>query len=175
MLASIVATPYGDLELYNAHVPPAQSQGFTKVETCEAIHAQLARASPHHRILCGDLNTPREETSDGEVITFAGNHARSAEATPESLVRWDAAERGVTAGLAEWGLTDCFRALNGWERHDASWVFHTRARRKAAFRLDHVLASADLRVRWCDYHHGWRETGLSDHSAIEAQFEPLSR
>ena len=49
---------------------------------------------------------------------------------------------------------------------------HTRARRKAAHRLDHVLASAGLGPVACDYVHGWREAGLSDHSAIEATFEP---
>lgn len=182
VLASVVETPAGTVELYNAHVPPAQSRGLVKVETCEALHAQLARPSDRHRILCGDLNTPREETVHGEVITFAESHAQLPAAATMALLgyespveRWDAAERGVTAGLAGWDLADCFRALHGWERRDVSWVFHTRARRKAAFRLDHVLASASLRVRWCDYHHGWREAGLSDHSAIEAQFEPLSR
>ena len=49
---------------------------------------------------------------------------------------------------------------------------HTRARRKAAHRLDHVLASASLGAVTCDYIHGWREAGLSDHSAIEAAFRP---
>ncbi len=49
---------------------------------------------------------------------------------------------------------------------------HTRARRKAAHRLDHVLASAALGAVRCDYEHGWREAGLSDHAAIEARFEP---
>jgi len=167
VLSTVVETPRGLLDLHNVHVPPAQSRGLVKVETCEALHERLARPADRHRILCGDLNTPREETVHGEVITFAENH-------PQWLERWDAAERGVTAGLAEWDLVDCFRALNGWERRDVSWVFHTRARRKAAFRLDHVLASASLRARWCDYQHGWREAGLSDHSAIEAQFDPIT-
>ncbi len=177
----MVETPYGLLDLHNAHVPPAQSRGFTKVETCEAIHERLARPADRHRILCGDLNTPRAETTEGEVITFAANHPESVASTAARLgyasqgpERWDAAERGVTAGLAAWDLTDCFRLLNGWERQDASWVFHTRARRKAAFRLDHVLASAGLGVEWCDYQHGWRELGLSDHSAIEAVFAPAN-
>jgi exonuclease III len=165
VLSCVVETPHGLLDLHNAHVPPAQSRGFTKVETCEAIHYRLARPSDRHRVLCGDLNTPREETSDGEVITFAGNH-------PEFLERWDAAERGVLEGLAEWDLADQFRALNGWERRDVSWVFHTRSYRKAGFRLDHVLASASLNTAYCDYQHGWREAGLSDHSAIEAVFAP---
>ena len=181
VLSTVVETPYGLLDLHNAHVPPAQSRGFTKVESCEAIHERLARPADRHRILCGDLNTPRAETPEGEVITFAPNPPESVASAAARLgyasqgpERWDAAERGITADLAAWDLTDCFRLLNGWERQDASWVFHTRARRKAAFRLDHVLASAGLGVEWCDYQHGWRELGLSDHSAIEAVFAPAN-
>jgi len=136
-----------------------------KVETCEAIHDRLARPSERARILCGDLNTPQRETQEGEVITFAENH-------PQWLERWDAAERSVVEGLAEWGMVDVFRLLHGYERQDVSWVFHTRAARRAGFRLDHVIASPELNPVWCDYQHGWREGGLSDHSAIEAIFEP---
>ena len=165
VLSVVIETPAGQLELHNAHVPPAQSKGFTKVETCEAIYYALARPSERHRVLCGDFNTPRQETSEGELITFASNH-------PEYLERWDAAERSLLEGLAEWDLRDCFRLIHGYDRQDVSWVFHTRSRRKAGHRLDHVLASASLRPTFCDYHHGWREAGLSDHSAIEAVFEP---
>ncbi len=59
-----------------------------------------------------------------------------------------------------------------WRRAlaDAGLTHNTRARRKHAHRLDHVLASASLCVAACDYVHGWREAGLSDHSAIEARF-----
>lgn len=165
VLSLVVDTSHGDLELHNAHVPPAQGAGLLKVETCEAIFDRLARPCDRHRILCGDFNSPRLETTEGELITFAGHH-------PDHLERWDAAERSLLEGLAEWDLVDCFRDLNGYDRQDASWVFHTRARRKAGHRLDHVLASASLRPRLCDYHHGWREAGLSDHSAIEAVFAP---
>lgn len=164
-LSLVLETPHGQLELHNTHIPPAQSRGFVKVETCEAIFDRLARPCDRHRVLCGDFNTPKLETSEGELITFAANH-------PEHLQRWDAAERSLLEGLAEWDLADCFRALNGYDRQDVSWVFHTRSRRKAGHRLDHVLASASLRPVYCDYIHGWREAGLSDHSAIEAVFEP---
>ena len=166
VLSLVVEAPAGPLELHNAHIPSARSRGFIKVETCEAIHERLARPSNRHRILCGDLNLPRAETRDGEVLTFAELHP------PELIERWDAAERSILPGLAEWGLADAFRALHGFERQDASWVLHTRSRRKAGLRIDHVLASADLRATWCDYHHGWREQGLSDHSGLEAIFEP---
>ena len=65
-----------------------------------------------------------------------------------------------------------YRLRDRFDRRDVSWVLHTRARRKAGHRLDHVLASQSLRAGHCDYLHGWREAGLSDHSAIEAIFEP---
>ena len=119
-------------------------------------------------MLCGDLNTPRFESTDGEVETFASNH-------PLWEERWDAAERSLVEGLAEWDLHDSFRALNGYDRRDVSWVMNTRSRRKAGHRLDHVLASRSLNPVWCDYEHGWREAGLSDHSAIMAVFEPDPR
>ena len=165
VLSLVLETPHGQLELHNAHIPPAQSKGFTKVETCEAIYERLARPCDRHRVLCGDFNIPKLETSEGELITFAGNH-------PEHLARWDAAERSLLEGLAEWDLRDCFRLLHGYDRQDVSWVFHTRNRRKSGHRLDHVLASASLNPVFCDYHHGWREAELSDHSAMEAVFEP---
>ena len=89
----------GPIEIHNAHIPPAQSNGLTKVETCEALFAAArpVRASAH-RILCGDLNTPRLENGVGEVETFASNH-------PDHEERWDAAERSLLVGLAEWDLT----------------------------------------------------------------------
>ena len=165
VLSAVGESPHGQVELHNAHVPPARSNGLTKVETCEALWERLSRPSERHRVLCGDLNTPRHESEEGEVETFASDH-------PDHAARWDAAERALLVGLADWDLRDVFRALNGYDRRDVSWVFNTRSRRKAAHRLDHVLASASLGAVACDYVHGWREAGLSDHSAIEAVFEP---
>jgi len=165
VLSAVSESPAGQVEIHNAHIPPAPSNGLIKVETCEALFERLTRPVDRHRILCGDLNTPRLETTEGEVETFASNH-------PGQEARWDLAERSLLVGLGGWDLVDVFRSLNGYDRRDVSWVMHTRARRKAAHRLDHVLASASLGAIHCDYVHGWREAGLSDHSAIEAGFEP---
>jgi exonuclease III len=165
VIGVVADTPWGQVEVWNAHIPPAPSNGLVKAETCEALYAELARSGTRHRILCGDLNTPRSESEDGEVETFASNH-------PFEEERWDSAERSLLVGLAEWDLRDVFRSLNGYGRRDVSWVFHTRARRKAAHRLDHILAASALGASYCDYVHEWREAGLSDHSAMEAIFEP---
>ena len=163
VLSTVVDRAPGPIELHNAHIPPAPSNGLTKVETCEAVLAHLARPGERPRILCGDLNTPRYESPEGEVETFASNH-------PGLEERWDAAERSLLTGLREWGMSDVFRELNGYDRRDVSWVFHTRARRRAAHRLDHVIASGELEPVACDYIHEWREAGLSDHSAMETIF-----
>jgi exonuclease III len=167
VLSLLVESPHGLVELHNTHVPPAPGHGLIKIETLEAIVNALVRPSEggRHRILCGDLNVPALETTEGEIVTFAERH-------PEHLERWDAAERAPFTALAEWDLHDCFRALHGFERRDVSWVLHTRSRRKAGLRLDHVLASRSLGAIHCDYHHEWREAGLSDHSAMEAVFAP---
>jgi exonuclease III len=165
VVSAVSDSPAGQIEVHNAHIPPAPSNGLVKVETCEALFERLARPATRHRVLCGDLNTPRYETTDGEVETFASNH-------PLWEERWDAAERSLLVGLADWDLHDAFRGLNGYDRSDVSWVMHTRSRRKAGHRLDHVLASRSLRPVFCDYEHGWREAGLSDHSAMIAVFEP---
>lgn len=164
-VSAVADSPAGQIEVHNVHIPPAPGNGLAKVETCEALFERLARPCARHRVLCGDFNTPRYETVDGEVETFAVDH-------PDLAERWDAAERSVLVGLREWDLADVFRDLNGYERRDVSWVLHTRSRRKAGLRLDHVLASASLGPIACDYIHEWREAELSDHSAIEATFEP---
>ena len=166
VLSVVAESPYGQVEVHNAHVPPAPKHGLTKIETLEAMVDRFARPSARHRVACGDFNVPRLETTEGEVITFADRH-------PECLERWDAAERALFE-LGEWDLPDVFRKLHGFERRDVSWVLHTRNRRKAGLRLDHVLASESLGAVACDYHHEWREAGLSDHSALEAVFEPTA-
>ncbi|MDQ2700767.1 MAG: endonuclease/exonuclease/phosphatase family protein [Actinomycetota bacterium] len=163
LLSVRVASDRGPVEVHNAHVPPAPSQGMNKVLTLETIFVALAAPFAGYRILCGDLNLPRAEFPDGTLETFASNH-------PEDYERWDRAERLLLEMLEPWGLGDCFRQLNGYDRSDISWApVSGRAR---GHRLDHILASPGLNAVWCDYQHGWREAGFSDHSAIEAIFSP---
>ena len=136
------------------------------------------RSKPARRSTSASLGRPSTTASSAVTsICRAPRRPRARSSrSPVTIPRCSSAgtpgERSILPGLAEWDLRDVFRELNGFERQDASWVLHTRARRKAGLRLDHILASAGLRPRWCDYHHGWREDGLSDHSALEAIFDP---
>jgi exonuclease III len=152
--------------VHTVHVPNA-ANGWVKVETLLAVRAGLAARPPGQpTVLCGDLNTPRRETPDGEVLTFGQDtHGR---VRPERGEAWDAGERAVVPGLREVGFTDAFRALHGAAARAASWTY---PRGGGGYRIDHLFV-AGLAPRACAYHHAWREAGLSDHSALEADVEP---
>ena len=152
-----------DVELVNLHSPIAPAPDLAKVRTHEAVAAYLLGASDGHpRVLCGDLNTPRRELPDGDVLSFA--HDSAGRLRPERGERWDRAERALVHGLREHGWLDAFRALHGYSERQASWTF---ADDRGGWRLDHVLVQG-LRPIASAYAHEWRRAGLSDHSALIA-------
>ena len=158
------------VEVQCVHVPNA-ANGWIKIETLEAIRAGLADAPPGPRLLCGDLNTPRRELSDGTVLSFARDS--SGKLRHERGERWDAGELGVVPGLRELGYVDVFRAVHGYSRREPSWTWQRRAGHGGGWRLDHIFASSELRPIRCSYHHDWQDRGLSDHFALEADLEAL--
>lgn len=95
--------------------PTSQREDLVKVRTLEALGAALL-AADGPRILAGDLNTPRSESPEGEVVTFA--RTRSGRLRPERGERHDAAERLLLRGLPGW--MDAFRTVHGFERRDRS-------------------------------------------------------
>lgn len=161
----VLCCALGDLELVNVHSPIAPAPGLAKVRTHEAVAAYLATAPARPRILCGDLNTPRRELPDGDVLTFA--HDTNGRLRPERGERWDRAERALVHGLRQRGWVDAFRALHGYEGRHASWTFKDD---RGGWRLDHVLVCG-LRPVASAYAHEWRRLGLSDHSALVADLE----
>jgi endonuclease/exonuclease/phosphatase family metal-dependent hydrolase len=157
------------VEVHCVHVPNA-ANGWVKVRTLEAIRAGLESAAMGPRVLCGDLNTPRRESPAGEVLSFASDsRGRLRE---ERGAEWDRAELGVVPGLRDLGYADAFRSLHGYASPEPSWTWQRIAGHGGGWRLDHLFASAELRPTACAYHHAWREAGLSDHSALEADLEP---
>jgi exonuclease III len=156
----VLCCALGDIELVNVHSPIAPAPDLAKVRTHEAVAAYLAAAPAAARVLCGDLNTPRRELPDGDVLTFA--HDTHGRLRPDRGVRWDRAERALVHGLRERGWVDAFRALHGYSERQASWTF---ARDRGGWRLDHVLVHG-LQPLASAYAHDWRRAGLSDHSAL---------
>lgn len=169
----VLAARAGALEVVNVHSPISAKAGLVKVLTHEAVYRHVATGSGP-RIVLGDLNTPRREHADGSVWTFARDrHGRLREERGE---RWDAAETALIRGLERHGFHDAFRALNGFDSKEPSWEW---PRWGGGYRLDHLIASADVDVKSCSYRHDWRrDDRLSDHSALVAELsvrEPSPR
>jgi exodeoxyribonuclease III len=149
-----------DVEVLNLHSPIAPAPDLAKIRTHEAVAAYLSDRPGARRVLCGDLNTPRRELPDGDVLTFAYDSA--GRLRPERGERWDKAERALVHGLRENGWVDAFRSVHGYGDRHASWTFPGD---RGGWRLDHVLA-LNLQPVAAAYAHEWRRDGLSDHSAL---------
>jgi len=154
-----------ETEIVNVHSPIAPAPDLAKVRTHEAVAAYLAGRDRQSMLVCGDLNTPRRERANGDVMTFAYDSAGRLRA--ERGERWDRAERALVHGLRERGWVDAFRALHGYAEREASWTF---AGDRGGWRLDHVLVLG-LRPVASAYAHDWRRAGLSDHSPLVVDLE----
>ncbi len=159
----------GPLEVHCVHVPNA-ANGWVKVETLQALRRALGTPGRVPRVLCGDLNTPRRELPDGTTISFACDSR--GRLRPDRGPEWDAAELGVVPGLRDLGYRDAYRTLHGYGSRSPSWTWKTIAGHNGGWRLDHIFVSPPLLPVACEYHHEWREQGLSDHSALETDLEP---
>ena len=165
----VLAVRAGALEVVNVHSPISPKPGLAKVLTHEAVFRHLAGGSGP-RVVLGDLNTPRREHADGSVWTFARDrYGRLREDRGE---RWEAAEWALIRGLESHGFRDAFRELHGFDSKEPSWEWPHWG---GGWRLDHLIASAEVAVTACSYRHDWRrEDKLSDHSALVAELSVRS-
>jgi exodeoxyribonuclease III len=152
--------------VHTLHAPLSSKDDQVKVRTLEALFAALATAGGGPRVVAGDLNTPRYESREGEIVTFARD--RRGRLREERGERHDRAELLLIDELTRHGWRDAFRALHGYGRRDRSWAMRTGF----GYRLDHIVASPELEPVESDYVHEWRTERLSDHSAMWARLEP---
>jgi exonuclease III len=164
-VAAVAATGIGPVEVHCLHVPNA-ANGWIKAQTLQAIRAGLQAAPPIARVVCGDLNTPRRELENGEVRSFARDSR--GRLRPERGPDWDEAELRVVPGLRNLGYRDAYRSLHGYGSREPSWTWQRISGHGGGWRLDHLFTSPELEPAASVYHHSWRNEGLSDHSAFEA-------
>lgn len=177
LLSATIASPWGRIEIYNAHIPDGSTNGAKKIDAFVHLFKRLACSSTHPRILCGDFNSPQAELPDGQIVTWgqvqdADGSVRFWKAKRGmSGKSWDRGERLVLDILSIYDLPDIYRSLHGYGVDDFSWCV-PRGNLLVRRRFDHIFAAEALRARECQYLHNWREARLSDHSAIEAIFQP---
>jgi exonuclease III len=166
----VLAARADGVEVVNVHSPISPKPGLAKVLTHEAVFRHL-QAGSGPRVALGDLNTPRKELPDGSVWTFARD--RYGRLRDDRGERWDLAESALIRGLEPNGFRDAFRELNGFDKKEPSWEW---PRWGGGYRLDHLIASADVAVTACSYRHDWRRADkLSDHSALVAELSVRGR
>jgi endonuclease/exonuclease/phosphatase family metal-dependent hydrolase len=178
LLSAMIASPWGAIEVYNTHIPDGSTNGAQKIAAFVHLFKRLAYSPAHPRILCGDFNSPQAELADGQIVTWGQVLGT------DGMVRfwpakrgmsgkeWDRGERLVLDVLSVYDMPDVYRGLHGYGVEDFSWYVPAGGH-LVGRRFDHVFASSALRARECRYLHSWREEGLSDHSAIEAVFDPV--
>jgi len=179
ILSADILTDKGKIEIHTTHIPPGASNGTIKIEMLEGIFKKLNRKTKKLRILCGDFNTPQFELEDGTIVTWGqivkytglttGDLRRDLKISKSKDSDWDKGERDIFEKLKNKNLIDVYRHLHGYKKKDHSW--RTHGERKTGRRFDHIFASEELNVIECKYDHKVRERGLSDHSAMVAEFD----
>ena len=154
------------VDLWNVRTVPGSICGEEKIKILENVYNRILAGGAKPRILAGDLNAPKGETADGDVIPW-----RNGKDDPLSE-RWKAAERNVLTGLGEVGMVDVFRTIHGYGDLGTLDISHPTGHGDtlSGKRFDHVLASRSLNPRDCRYD----EAGLdcSDHAPVVATFRP---
>lgn len=152
-------TPFGRIEGHSVHVLPGSMFGIEKIEMFEGISQRLTADDdpPDYRFLCGDFNSPKEESPDGEVTVWGSEE------------RWVEGERSVIVDLAEHDLADAYRAVNGYGDNAYSYVTKNEDKEWRR-RFDHVFASDALCPTAAEYLHQYDQ--LSDHTPLEVIFTP---
>jgi hypothetical protein len=151
-------TPFGRVEGHTVHVLPGSQYGGTKPEMFRAIFDRLAvEDPPEYRFLCGDFNSPKQESHNGDVTVWGSDED------------WIEAERSVMVDLAAYDLMDAYRAVNGYDDDAYSWVAENQGN-EFPRRFDHVFASQQLNATEATYLHEYDD--LSDHTPLEVIFTP---
>ena len=161
-----LAVRVGGLEVHTLHAPLSSKEDLVKVRTLEALFAVLRAADGVPKVLAGDLNTPRYESREGAIVTFARD--RRGRMRAELGPRHDRAELLLIHELTRHGWRDAFRAVHGYGARDRSWALASGF----GYRLDHIMVSPELEPVDSGYLHDWRTERLSDHSAMWARLEP---
>lgn len=122
-LSGTVNTPQLPIRVHTTHIPRGSSNGWVKIEMLEGIYLTLVAENHPHRILTGDFNTPQEEMTNGEVITWGyQKDNKGIYKLRGNRKRWDEGERNIITGLKEHDLEDVYRKLHGYSKEGFSWL-----------------------------------------------------
>lgn len=171
------------IDVFNVHIPNGSNHGWRKIDTLDVLYGALVLGTDQPRILCGDFNEPKFFRRSGQIVTFGDEHLvdgakpwKDRFGTERPCRDWTRGVLQVLAGASSHGLRDVHRTMHGFEQVPITHMTKTTPRW-----FDHGFASRHFELTSAKYRHDWRETGLSDHSALvfeamlRSDFGPLLR
>ncbi|MCY4597662.1 MAG: endonuclease/exonuclease/phosphatase family protein [Bryobacterales bacterium] len=174
--ATVSVPGNGDIDVFTAHIPNGDKNGWRKIDTFRVLAAELCRANDSPCILTGDFNEPKWFEDSGQIVTFEeyedGNW-RDDFGDERPRIEWIKGVRSVLdEAESQHGLRDAYRSPLG-SKEPYPVTFHQPPAYPRCF--DHTFVSRHFEVLGCDYHHEWREReGLSDHSPMWAELRLLT-
>lgn len=162
------------LDVFNVHIPNGSGNGWRKILTLDVLYAALTRGADCPRILAGDFNEPRQYRRSGQIVSWgprlhddggiSDSHKRRTDrfGTTRPVSDWSRGVLRVLGGASHHGLRDVYRAVHGFDRVPVTHVT-TKGRPRC---FDHGFVSRHFEIIDANYHHGWRERRLSDHSPL---------
>ncbi len=158
----VIAVELPVATVMSVYVPNGGKDLQEKMRFLEAMvaHAAELRAAGRPLVVCGDLNVAHREMD-----------VHPKERKP-NVVGQLAEERALFDQLLAQGLVDVARALHPDDDNLFTWwaPWRNLRQRNIGWRIDYILASADLASRARDF-VSQREVGTSDHAPVVAVFD----
>ena len=168
------------IEFVTAHIPNGSSYGWIKIEHFRILSKSLIESPESPRVLTGDFNEPQAFLSSGQIVSFrskikengriniSGIYSKNTpEGIPQQKAEWGRSVRDVLSYHAH-GMKNVYGQIHGMIPTPVTHLIRGSGERC----FDHGFASRHCKVIDSGYHHGWRKSGLSDHSALWFEIRP---
>ena len=171
--ATVAVPGERDIDVFTAHIPNGVGNGWKKIDTLNALSAELSRAIDSPRILTGDFNEPEWHPTLGKIVVFGDGKGASERWTDQfgderPSIEWANGVRSVLDNAAsQHRLRDAYRQVRRGPEEPTPVTHRTKKGGKPRC-FDHTFVSRHFDVPACGYFHLWRERGLSDHSPMWA-------
>ena len=136
----------GDFEVFTAHIPTGNGNGWKKIDTSQVLVAELRRVNDSPRILTGDFNDPKRFEDSGQIVTvqeYEDGCWRDRFGDERPRIEWINGVLSVLGGVSHHGLRDAYRDLHGFERPTPVTHYTTHGNPRY---FDHTFVSRHFEV-----------------------------
>jgi endonuclease/exonuclease/phosphatase family metal-dependent hydrolase len=168
------------IEFVTAHLPNGSGYGWIKIEHFRILSQALIESPDSPRVLTGDFNEPQAFMTSGQIVSFEGKikenggvnvsgqySKNTPNGIPQKNAEWGRSVRSVLSSHAH-GMKNVYEQIHGM--HPTPVTHLVKGGDERCF--DHGFASYHCKVIDCGYHHEWRRSRLSDHSALWFEIRP---